>query len=225
MFTVFTEREAGGKPPEHDSSPSADGDPGRSPAEHGAFHAALVSDDTEAYEDPQTGVSLTCNPSDAEIRKSIRKTGFFRAADWAEFLVAGVIAAVASEFLKSLIKHGGTSWQWIVLAVQFIIVVAFFSMPFWNLNQEKKKYRENGMGKITIYPDRIDLAESGRELPLDGTGEMLRTETAYTLIYPPEKKSHDRALRFVIIPRRCVSEDLLPYVEAMLAAGTRPRIE
>lgn len=224
MFTVFTERETGGKPPEHDSSPSADGDPGRSPAEHSAFHMALVSDDTEAYEDPQTGISLTCNPTDAEIRRSIRKTGFLRAANWCNFIMVAVVVVYTIANFPQFIRDGSPK-GWILLICQCMLAAGFFWMPFWNLNQEQKKYRENGMGKITIYPDRIELTESGRELPLDGTGEMLRTEAAFTLIYPPEKKSHDRALRFVIIPRRCVSEDLLPYVEAMLAAGTRPRIE
>lgn len=225
MFTVFTERETGAHPSEHDS-PAADGDPGRSPAEQEPFGTELVSDDTEEFEEQQTGVFLTCDPTNSEISRSIRKTGLFRAADLVQaFLVAG-ITTIAAQFLKYLIKNGGSSWQWAALTVAYgAFMAAIIVTAFRNLNMEKNKYRENSMGKITIYPDRIELTESGKELPLDGTGEMLRTETAFTLVYPPEKESHNRALRFLIIPRRCVSGDLLPYVEAMLAAGTRPRIE
>ena len=224
MFTVFTERETGGRPSEHDSAPAADGDPGRSPAEQGPFGKELVSDDTEEFEEQQTGVFLTCDPTDAEIRENIHKTGFLRAADWLNYIMAAVVVIYIVANFSKFVQEGNAK-SWIILICECVVAAALFLMPFQNLNMEKNRYRENGMGKITIYPDRIELTEFGKELPLDGTGEMLRTETAFTLIYPPEKGSHSRALRFLIIPRRCVNDDLLPYVEAMLAAGTRPRIE
>lgn len=224
MFTVFTERETGGRPSEHDSAPAADGDPGRSPAEQKSLGIELVSDDTEEFEEQQTGVFLACDPTDAEIRENIHKTGFLRTSDVLNYIMAAVVVIYIVGNFSNFIRDGSVK-NWIILICEFVVAAALFLMPLQNLNMEKNRYRENGMGKITIYPDRIELTESGKELPLDGTGEMLRTETAFTLVYPPEKESHNRALRFLIIPRRCVSGDLLPYVEAMLAAGTRPRIE
>lgn len=217
MLSEFSDTGTGENPQEQDA------DPGRSPADQSAFHTALVSDDTEDFEDPQTGIFLTCDPTDAEIRSNIRKTGFLRAANVLNFLVAAVVAVNAVSTIPQSVSDGAKGWA--ILICQCVVAVLFFAMPFWTLNQETKKYRESGAGKLTVYPDRVELTECGVELPLDGTGELLRTESAFTLIYPPKEKSHDRSLRFLIIPRRCISRDLLPYVEAMLAAGTKPRRE
>lgn len=223
MFTVFTERESEPRPSGHDSTPAADGDPGRSTAEKiPPQEAELVFDDTEDFEEPQTGISLACDLTDKEIRENIRKTGFLRATDFLDNLMAAIVVLYTVVTFRQIIAYE-TPKNWLILACLILITFSFLAMPFSNLNHEKKKYRASGMRKVTIYPDRIELPESGSELPLDGTAELIRTETAFTLVYPFEKESLIRTLRCVIIPFRCVQDELLPYVEAMLTAGTRPK--
>lgn len=219
MLSEFSDTGTGENPQEQDA------DPGRSPADQSAFHTALVSDDTEEYEDPQTGISLACNPTGREIRANIWKTGSLRSATMMVILMTVVVLLNAFTYYSQIQKSGGNQKIWAVFICECVVAAALLLMPFWTLNQETKKYRESGAGKLTVYPDRVELTECGAELPLDGTGELLRTETAFTLVYPPKKESHTRAPQLVIIPRRCISGDLMPYVEAMLAAGTKPRRE
>jgi hypothetical protein len=215
MFPVFTEREKDERPSGHDSVPAADGDPGRSKTE-------FVSVQTEEFKEPQTGISLTCDVTDKELRENIRKTGFLFAGDMINNLMAVIVVIYTVATFHQLAAYQSPK-NWLILACECVIAAAYFVMPYCNMKQEKKRYRESGMGKVTIYPDRIELPESGRELPLDGTAELLRTEKAFTLVYPSEKKALIRTLCCVIIPRRCVPEKLLPDVEAMLTAGTRPK--
>ncbi|WBY64445.1 hypothetical protein [Thermocaproicibacter melissae] len=223
MFTVFTERESKVRPSGKDSTPAADGDPGRSTAEKiPPQEAKLVSDCTKNFEKPQTGISLVCDLTDQEIRENIRKTGFLRTTDFLDYLMAAIVVLYTVVTFRQIIAYD-TPKNWIILVCLSLITVSFLAMPYSNLNHEKKKYQESGMGKVTIYPDRIELPETGSQLPLDGTAELLRTEKAFTLVYPFEKEALTRTLRCVIIPFRCVQDEFLPYVEAMLTAGTRPK--
>jgi hypothetical protein len=223
MFTVFTERESEARPSGQDSTPVADADPGRSTAEQNPPHEAeLVSDHTKDFEEPQTGISLICDLTDKEIRENIRKTGFLRATNFMDYLMAVVVVVYTVVTFRQILAYGAPK-NWLILVCLFLITGSFLAMPFSNMNHEKKKYQASRMGKVTIYPDRIELPESGSELPLDGTAELLRTETAFTLFFPPEKDSKGQEPRFLVIPLRSVSGELLPDVEAMLTAGTRPK--
>jgi hypothetical protein len=219
MFSVLMESKNGEKPPERESGPSADGDPGRSTFER----ISLVSDDTQEYEDPQTGVSLVCNPTDEEIREGIRRMSPTHADRiQVDIVVSVTIFAVA--YLQYMMKHGGSNWEWAALAVGYaLFLTVMIVLYFRNLNHRKGKYRESGIGKVTIYPDRIELPERGEELPLDGTAELIQTPEFFLLSFPSERHRITQAYRYVILPLRNMEDDVLPYVEAMLVAGTRPR--
>lgn len=225
MFTVFTEQETGGQPPEREPGPSADGDPGRSRNGNNAFsgRTTLVLDDTQKFEEPQTGISLTCDPTDAEIRKCLGRIGILQILRGRDIILAVLTAIVAIIALMGLVEKGGSSGAWAVEIFLLVTWPLYFLIRFRNVRAETKKYRRSGMEKLEIYPGHIELKQSGGELPLDGAGYFFRTEEAFALVFPPKNKARDRSLRYVIIPLRCVGADVLPYVEAMLVAGTKPQ--
>lgn len=225
MIALFCEKEEKSKPPERESGSSSDGDPGRStPVRNACWgRSALVSDDTQEYEDEQTGISLVCKPTMKELRVCLRKAGFLRNAHRADFIIALFPAAYAVDNFVRLIRNGGSTVSWIIGFSLFLVPVLLLLLPFADFRYAAKKYRRSVADSLEIYPDHLELKKSGKELPLDGTGELLCTQEAYTLVFPPENEANDRSLRFLIVPLRCVDADVLPYVEAMLVAGTRPR--
>lgn len=223
MLTFSFEKDHNGKPPERESGPSADGDPGRSRNDVGTFSGktTLVSDDTQEFEEQQTGISINCDPTDDEVLKAIPKTKLMIAVDCLNYLLAAMMAIFGIITLIQITRDGATAKLWISAVCQFIVAFCLFWMPNYNQKERKNKYQENCVKKIEIYPDRLVLSENDEELPLDGTGKLLRTEETYTVVFPTKKK---RFPRFVVIPFRCIDANVLPYVEAMLIAGTKPEI-
>lgn len=225
MFTVFTEQETGCKPPERESGPSSDGDPGRSTREKQIFSgkSTLVSDDTEEFEEPQTGVSLTCDPTEQEIFECISQIGRPETKKFTVLLDCCVCA---------LLIFGVGIFTRSIPAVLIVAVLAAawaavdVSMPIRRFRKEARQLAEKHGGKIclTVYPDHLELPRSRRtkELPLDGTLRFFKTETAFALGVPPKILDESTAGALLILPFRCVDAEVLPYVEAMLVAGTRP---
>lgn len=218
MFTVLSESKKGGEPPEPEPVSAPDGDPGRSPF----ARVSLVSDGARQYADQQTGVSVACNPTDEEVRAGIRKLGFLRAADRLCFLLAAVLAVLVVVWLARIVKSSAASSAWITVACDVIVAAAACAMPFRNVRDEEKRYRAKNIAEIEIYPDRLVLKPGGETLPLDGTAELHRTPELFVLAFRPETGKFGRPPRYVILPFRCLDADVLPYAEAMLAAGAKP---
>lgn len=222
MTTAYLEEtEPGDQPPE----PEGDGIPGRSRTPRAAFtkDAKLVADDTEEFEEPQTGITVDCDATEREIYEVLK--GFapsfsgqrFRALAAVCLIAAGIVGAIL--FPNDKIAMAAV---WFILGDAALLVLQYR----YGLRADARKLQKAGGGKkaITVYPDRIRVGSDGtdREFPLNGTAQFGKTASSFFLDIPPLDAENEKAHRILIFPFRCIDRDILPYVEAMLAAGTRP---
>lgn len=226
MFALFTENENSAQPPERDSDPSGDGSPERSPAPRGdsGDQPTLVSDDAEAYEDQQTGVAVSYVLKEQEIFQCLKRAGFSGSRGVRILAGSALLAVAAVVCLVQGIRTGNSSlYDW--AACCFVLAAAFLLWPLRNLRTIAKNGAEAGKIHLKIYPDHIEAQNSAKqiEIPLDGTSERVRLQNTIALFLPHQEKTDGKTPHLLILPLRCIDETVLPDVEAMLLAGTRPK--
>ena len=223
MIAFFCEKEENNKPPERESGPSADGDPGRSRRDTFSGNVRLVSDDTQEFEEQRTGISITCDPTEQEIYECISRIdgpGTKKLSILLECCVCALLVVAVEIFTKNIPTV-------IIAAVIAAVWTAVdVSVPIRRLRKEARQLEKKHGGEIclTVYPDRLELPQSRqtKKLPLDGTLRFFKTETAFALGVPPKAFEESETGALLILPFRCVDADVLPYVEATLSAGARP---
>lgn len=206
MSSSSSETEKNSKPPEPE---------GAEPPPTECREPRLVPDDSEEYEEQQTGIELSYVLKEGEVYECLKYSGRLKKNRKAFLFASAALAALTVIFSAAgVFTYRGACWFFAALcAVSFAVLNIF---PLW---KNRKMARGDAGGspvRVTIYPDRIE-AERGtwrREIPLDGTVKMARIEDMLTL-YLKE--------RMLIIPMRCISPRVLPDVQAMLAAGTNPK--
>ena len=213
----YSTMESSGAPPAERDSSDSDGSPERS---SGLCRARLVADDTEPFEELKTGISLVCNPTGKEIRTCLRKAGLSHEGIFYCFACCFGIVGISQILLPSSTVSLPLFYRiwWLIFAAVFLVLSVFENRTL------VKEYRQSVADRLEIYPDHIEVKRNGAELPLDGTGELVCTRNDYTLVFPTaENSGKQHRPRFLIVPLRCVEAGVLPYVEAMLVAGTKPR--
>lgn len=225
MIALFTENENNAKPPERDSEPSGDGTPERSPTPRGssANQSELVSDGAEAFEEQQTGVAVSYELKEHEIYQCLKREEISRTKG-VHFISAGMLLIAAVLCILSGIATKNTM-QYIFAVCWLGLAATFLVWPLRNLRTIAKNSASGSKVHLKIYPDHIE-AESSKnqmEIPLDGTSECARVQDTIALFLPNKDQSDTRIPRLLILPLRCIDEGVLPDVEAMILAGTRPK--
>lgn len=223
MIAFFCEKEENNKPPERESGPSSDGDPGRSRRDTFSGKVQLVSDDTQEFEEQQTGISITCDPTEQEIYECISRIDGpekKKLSILLECCICALLVLAVWIFTKSV----PTVLAAAVLAAVWVVVDV--SALIQRLRKKAKQLAKKNGGEIrmTVYPDHLELPQSKqtKELPFDGTLRFFKTETAFALGVPPKAPDDREAGALLILPFRCIDADVLPYVEATFSAGARP---
>ncbi|MCI1989890.1 MAG: hypothetical protein LKJ59_00940 [Oscillospiraceae bacterium] len=226
MVTFFTENENKETPPEKDPDPAGDGSPERSPEPRmdSGSRAELVSDDTEAYEEQQTGVALSYVLKEQDVYRYLRRRSF--SGKWGAVFSAAflVLLVLAFFFLTQAVRNGdGRMYFWAALYAAIGAAALLYLRR--KLHRAAEKFVTGREIRLKIYPDRMEADNSAERLkiPLDGTAECVRLPDLILLIPPDRKRTENRETRTLILPLRCVDEAVLPYVEAMILAGTRPK--
>lgn len=221
MISFFTVTESGEKPPEQEPEPAGDGDPSRSSTAP-AKGAEYVADHQEEFEEPQTGVSIDCDPNEQEIYSCLKKMSRSGASHTLSIVLAACMF-LAGIVCVSIVRN---LWGAVTAACMIFVGVSMLAKPAQILHREARKLVQAGGGQmqLAVYPDHIGApAKSGEmEVPLDGTSKLLKTESAFVVDMPPQSAKKGPAHRILILPFRCIGSGTLPYVEATLLAGTRP---
>lgn len=173
-------------------------------------------EDEEAteYEDQQTGVKINYALTREEIFKCIKHCGINK-----NIKILGEVTLVFLSLL-SLILFLRTSQQGFLIFLFFFSgLFCFWSLDILHLFLRKLRYKKFSPEKklsVEIFPDVITIENETRkiEIPLDGTNYFEEFKDMF-LIYLPKQ-------RVFIIPTRAIEPDILPEVEAMLIAGTKP---
>lgn len=191
----------------------------------GPHPAELVTDGNEGYEEQQTGIELSYVLKEDEIYECLKRSSFLRTNGRMFTLEIAGLAILAVVFLVI----GSTTYRsvfyfYAASCATLLVVLGVF--PYQNNKARAHSSADGHTIRIAVYPDHIQLGRGTKrwDVPLDGTAECAQFENLLVL-YVPEKGDQKRKVgqRMVILPLRCVGPRVLPEVQAMIVAGTRPR--
>ena len=201
-----TEREEQAR--EEEESPDWDG----SEAEY------VPDDDAEVYEEVRPGIGINYVLRPEEVYECLKRSGFCktsgkRAAVECVLLGICAVACMAAYLIQQNI-HG------LILAVLCLALIAVVCLvPYWGMRRHARRIANGKELHVEIYPDELQVGRGDGqwEIPLDGTS-MLEEYEELMVVSTPHKK-------MLCIPMRSVEPNVLPDVQAMLLAWTRPANE
>lgn len=175
--------------------------------------AELVADEGAAeYEEYNTGIALHYTLKEQEIFPVLVKTQYTQ-----KRIALSVFAAVLGLVLGVyyLLQGAAGRGEFTSLGIVcLLLVVLVVPSPLYHLRNSAKAAADGKEIRIKIYPDHLEMGfRPGEEIPLDGTIQRLTMKGLIVLYIGSQ---------IVILPLRCIEPAVLPEVQAMLFAGTRP---
>ena len=179
--------------------------------------AELVADDDAAvYEDPQTGIRFNYILRHSEIYQCLKSTGYSKTTGTRAILETVVLALAAGVFVWTwFAQQSADSLVFAVICLLLIAVV--WIVPEWGLRRQARKLASGDEIAMEIYPDSVVITrgEEETEFPLDGESTFIAQYDTIIVLFHKGKMA--------ILPLRSVEPGVLPEVQAMLLAGTKPR--
>ncbi|QAT48292.1 hypothetical protein EQM14_00045 [Caproiciproducens sp. NJN-50] len=206
MTSRSTENEKNSKPPEPEDS---------GPPQPDFQESKLVPDESEAYEEQQTGIELSYVLKKEEVYECLRYSSRLHRNRKTFVLAMSGSAALAVLFLAAgAFTYRGFYYFCAALCAAVIIVLGVF--PYRKNVLRAREAADGNTVRMTVYPDRIEVDQEGGlwEIPMDGTAGFVQIKDLFVL-YAAEK--------MLMIPVRCIKPRILPDVQAMIVAGTRPK--
>lgn len=218
MKHFLGEQESTSQPPE----PRGEKTPEEGPKqEEDAFgwdgsEAELVADETaELFEEQHTGIKLKYVLTRAEVFRALLKVRYTTSRIALSVIGVLLSAGLMVYFLLQLqvTKNADYSYFSFVSALMLFLIGV---VPLLKIQREAAQAANGQEVKMKIYPDFIEMGHGTQkwEIPLDGNTERVVLQKIF-ILYINEKN-------MVILPLRCVEPGVLPEVQAMLLAGTRP---
>lgn len=224
MSSHYIERDHEENSSRHETveEPSGDGLPGRSSAPRGGTaDSGLVADDTEAFEDPQTGVRISYVLKEREVYECLKQAGckITGGVNYAAAIV--FLAIIAAAVLQVSVSQNRSFFYFLLL----LCAAMAAAVVFYSRQTKRTIARKAGGGtafRMNIFPDHIHVEHNTRqvEIPLDGTSEYAVVKNMLALFY---RAAGAKEQKMMILPLRCVDENLLPDIQAMIYAGAKPR--
>lgn len=210
------EKEKNSKPPERES--------GEHPCSCAA-QSKLVSAEKEDYEEQQTGIELSYALKEEEIYECLKRSGFFHMNPKTSALVMAGLTILAAVFLAAgIITSRSLFYFYAASCATLLIVLGVF--PYQNNKARARSFADGHTIRMTVFPDHIQVGRGIKrwDIPLNGSAQYAQIEEMMVL-YVTEKDDPKRKTgqRMVILPMRCVKQNVLPEVQAMIVAGTRPK--
>ena len=174
----------------------------------------VEDDDATEYEEQKTGVKINYALTREEIFKCIKHCGINK-----NVKILGEVSLVFLTLLSLILFLKTSQYGFLVFLLLFLGLFFLWSLDILYLFLKKLRYKKFSPEKklsVEIFPDVISIENEQRkiEIPLDGTNYFEEFKDMF-LIYLPKQ-------RVFIIPTRAIEPDILPEVEAMLIAGTKP---
>lgn len=181
---------------------------------YGSESLFVEDDDATEYEEQYSGIKFSFSLKDRELISCLKHCGWntnLFIFGTAIFLLLDIFTLIIFILKKDRICF-------------FEFIFAILISVFWILSilpsfLIRLAYQKSLIGQnldLEIYPDSIIIKKNNFEqkIPLDGSCKYEDFEDMF-LIFLKDKK-------VFIIPKRVIEPDLLPDVEAMLIAGTKP---
>lgn len=227
MFTVISEEGSDSKSPQRRGNTEEDGsqDSGDAgPERRSLWNAAqLVSEDTEQFEEPCTGVKVSYTLEEQEIYQLLKKihyAGKKKRLYIIEFLLIFILFVFyiicAARFAQSpFLRISFVSCGALLAA----LTALFAAKPAVCSRAEARKAGGREI-RMEVYPDHIEAYGGAGQLEIQLDGSCYRLETDSMLaVFTGEAVG----ARVFPIPLSRLDPSVLPEVQAMIAAGTRRR--
>ena len=198
-----TEREEQAR--EKEESPDWDG----SEAEY------VPDDDAEEYEELSPGIGLNYVLRPEEVYECLKHSGFCKTSGKRAMVECVILGICAVMGMAAYFIHWNISG--LILAVLCLALIAVVCLvPHLGMKRHARRIANGKELHVEIYPDELQVGrgEGQWETPLDGTS-ILEEYEELMVISTPHKK-------MLCIPMRSVEPNVLPDVQAMLLAGTKP---
>ena len=198
-----TEREEQAR--EKEESPDWDG----SEAEY------VPDDDAEEYEELSPGIGLNYVLRPEEVYECLKHSGFCKTSGKRAMVECVILGICAVMCMAAYFIHWNISG--LILAVLCLALIAVVCLvPNLGMKRHARRIANGKELHVEIYPDELQVGrgEGQWEIPLDGTS-ILEEYEELMVISTPHKK-------MLCIPMRSVEPNVLPDVQAMLLAGTKP---
>ena len=178
----------------------------------------VEDDDAEEYEEQYAGIKFGYVLRKEEIFECLKHTGLFRANNTRSIVEACLFTVLAVMFFI-LFFATGSNFNVILGVISVGLVFASLLMPRFFVGFNADKLTTGKKLSVEIYPDEIDVdgGTTSWKIPLDGSCAFEEFNEMFLIHLPQEK--------LFIIPARAIEPDLLADVQAMIVAGTTPRVE
>ncbi len=176
----------------------------------------VVDDETEEYEEEDTGVKIKYSLKPNEVKDFIENSEGYAAGKKAQrkHIVIQFVIFVGLMFLGFLY----TNKCYMMLSLLPIIsIFIILLMPYIGVKRLVKDILKTQDYSVEIFSDKIEINTDGmeREILLDGSCESSELNN---MIFIFSKKGLD-----LIIPLRAVEPEFRADVQAMILAGTKPK--
>lgn len=182
----------------------------------------VLDEDASQFEELYTGIRLSCDLTEQEIYKALKRFSFTKTAGIRAVIEAVFLVAAGGAFLWYYIS-AKESFSLFFGVISFLLAAVVLFLPAIGRRNMAKRIRQNkekSHVELSIYPDEVTVGSHGSswEFPLDGSCQMEEYENMI-LLFPAGKNA------MVILPLRCIEPSVLPEVEAMLFSGTVSKTE
>ena len=204
------------------ADPEREEEPEEEPVEWDGSEAELVADDDAAeYEETQTGIRLSYILRREEILDCLKTADFCKTSGKRAKLETVILVILTLVFLgtyayRTFVQHQDDVNSLIFAGVCVLVMAVVWIVPAIGLRAQAKRLANGKEVDLEIYPDIIEIGKGDGywEIPLDGTSLCTQRNNLIILTTPDGK--------MLILPLRSVEPNVLPEVQAMIVAGTRP---
>jgi hypothetical protein len=185
----------------------------------------LVSAENQEFGEQQTGIELSYVLKEEEIYECLKRSSYLHMNKKTSILVMAGLAVLAIVFLAiGISTYRRLFYFYAASCATLIVVLGVF--PYQSNKARARASADGHTIRMTIYPDHIQVGRGVKrwDIPLDGSAEYAQIDNMLVL-YVAEKDDPKRKLgqKMVIIPMRCIKPRILPDVQAIIIAGTKPK--
>jgi hypothetical protein len=185
----------------------------------------LVSAENQEFGEQQTGIELSYVLKEEEIYECLKRSSYLHMNKKTSILVMAGLAVLAIVFLTiGISTYRRLFYFYAASCATLIVVLGVF--PYQSNKSRARASADGHTIRMTIYPDHIQVGRGVKrwDIPLDGSAEYAQIDNMLVL-YVAEKDDPKRKLgqKMVIIPMRCIKPRILPDVQAIIIAGTKPK--
>lgn len=176
----------------------------------------VIDDESEEYEDENTGIKIKYRLNPDEIRKFVQSSEGYEKNKKAQKKHT-IIQSVVFVLMVILSAITNNRYYLVLSAFPLVSLLLIWIIPYIGMRKIIGKVLKNQEFSVEIFPDKIDVTTKNfeKEIMLDGSCESEEIENMIEIFSDGELS--------LLIPTRAVEPEFRADLQAMILAGTKPR--